>query len=89
MTTRAKKNTLSFEQAMERLEAITARADAPDVGLEELISIVEEGMALMRHCQKQLSDAELRIRHLENPDNAPEPLPVPKSTEQDNGFTLI
>ena len=34
--------TLTFEESMARLEAIAARLEQPETGLEETISLVEE-----------------------------------------------
>ncbi len=76
-----------FEQATARLEEIIARMDSPEAGLEEMISLVEEGLALIARSRKLLADAELRIRTLENPDT--QVAPPRTATPQDDGFTLI
>ncbi len=89
----SKKETPGFEQATARLEAIVARMDDPQTGLEEMIALVEEGSALVRSSRKLLAEAELRIRALENPDAAPaRRAPAPKQEEApctDDGFSLI
>ncbi len=84
----ADKTQPSFEQATARLEEIIARMDAPETGLEEMISLVEEGLALITRSRKLLADAELRIRNLENPEPSPD-APKRRATPQDDGFSLI
>ncbi len=87
-----KKEMPRFEQATARLEEIVARMDDPQTGLEDMIALVEEGTALVQQGRKLLAEAELRIRTLENPDNAPSPtLPKPAedNTRNDDGFSLI
>lgn len=83
-----KKRQLRFEEALARLESIAERTEATDVGLEELINLVEEGMTLLRDCRTQLEQAELRIQKLNNPDTAQEQHQA-TPTEQDNEFSLI
>ncbi len=89
----AKNETPGFEQATARLEAIVARMDDPQTGLEEMIALVEEGTALVRSSRKLLAEAELRIRTLENPEAAPTRQHTPpqpeNSNRQDDGFSLI
>ena len=55
---------LSFEQAMERLEAIVSRLESGDVPLEAAIELYQEGMALSRLCGRKLEEAERRIEML-------------------------
>lgn len=57
-----------FEQAIARLEEIIRKTDSASTELEEVISMVEEGAKLIRHCKQILRKAELRIEILENPD---------------------
>lgn len=80
---------LGFEQAMSRLEEISSALNNPETGLEDTISLVEEGLKLVRSCRKLLDDAELRIKILENPQ--PEQLArkneMPLNDEHD--FTLL
>lgn len=75
----------SFRQATTRLEEIVARLDSPDTELEEMITLAEEGMRLIRSSRKILEEAELKIQQLEHPDTQ-----VPKADDDDNGgFSLI
>lgn len=63
----AKKTNVSFEQSIARLEQIVAQMDSSETGLEEMISLVEEGLQLIRQSRSILSAAELRIKTLEQP----------------------
>lgn len=55
----------TFEEAMKRLETIVQAIEQGKIGLEESIKQYEEGMALIRRCRGVLSDAELKIQHLQ------------------------
>ena len=55
---------LSFEDALQELEAIVARLERGDVALEESISIYERGTALRAHCDKLLKQAEAKVEKL-------------------------
>ncbi len=52
---------LSFEQAYERLNDMTARLERGNLSLEESLSLYEEGVLLSKHCETLLSQAELRV----------------------------
>lgn len=82
---------LNFEQAAARLDAIVSRVEQQETGLEEMISLVEEGLTLIRSSRKMLSEAELRIRKLEEePAAAEAPAPRQQTTSpQDDEFSLI
>lgn len=55
---------LSFEGALERLEAIVAELESGDLELERALAAFEEGVALSRRCSGQLEEAERRIERL-------------------------
>ena len=55
------KENLSFEEAHEQIEKILAAMNGGKVSLEETIHLFEKGEKLMRHCEKQLVQAELKI----------------------------
>ena len=55
---------LSFEQGIERLEAIVDRLEEGELPLEEALQAFEEGVALTRRCAGQLDVAERRIEEL-------------------------
>jgi exodeoxyribonuclease VII small subunit len=55
---------LSFEGALEKLEAIVAELESGDLELERALAAFEEGVALSRRCTGQLEEAERRIERL-------------------------
>ncbi|PKO33278.1 MAG: exodeoxyribonuclease VII small subunit [Betaproteobacteria bacterium HGW-Betaproteobacteria-7] len=57
---------MKFETALAELEAIVASMEGGQLELEASIAAYRRGMALMKHCQAQLTDAEEQIRVLEN-----------------------
>ena len=54
-------DSLSFEEALERLEGIVDRLEQGDLELEEALGAFEKGVALTRRCAGQLDDAGRRI----------------------------
>lgn len=55
---------LSFEAALERLEAIVDQLEAGDLELEAALAAFERGVALSKRCAEQLGQAERRIETL-------------------------
>ena len=55
---------VSFETALERLEAIVDHLEQRELALEDALASFEEGVALTRHCATQLESAERRIEIL-------------------------
>lgn len=51
----------SFEKAMERLESIVEEMESGKMPLEDLLVRYEEGMKLVKVCQKRLTRAEEKI----------------------------
>jgi len=65
---------LSFEEAIERLQTIVEELEAGSLSLEESIARYEEGMGLSKHLSRTLDAAEKRIERLtggEDGDDAP------------------
>ena len=60
-TTHADIDQLSFERAIEELEAIVKRLEDGKVPLEESVAIYERGEALKRRCEHLLRQAEARV----------------------------
>jgi exodeoxyribonuclease VII small subunit len=56
---------LSFEDALKKLESIVESMEAQDLPLETLLARYEEGMRLSQFCQAQLNEADLKIQKLE------------------------
>lgn len=55
---------LSFEEAIERLEALVAALEGSEVPLAEMVEKHEEGMHLWAHCRGCLRQAEVRVEKL-------------------------
>ena len=54
----------TFEQNLNRLEAIVKKLEESELPLEESLTLFEEGMALSEGCRKQLEEAEHRVETL-------------------------
>lgn len=57
-------SSLSFEKAVEELEAIVSALERGDVALDKSIEIYERGEALKKHCEALLNAAENRIEKI-------------------------
>lgn len=55
---------LSFDDALAELQRTVAELEAGGQPLERTIELYERGVALQRHCDRLLTDAELRVRRL-------------------------
>ena len=58
------KKNLNFEDSLAKLECIVDALEDSDVSLEESVKKFEEGIKLVRDCQKQLKEAELKVNKL-------------------------
>ncbi len=56
-----KKNKPTFEDSVSRLEALIEAMEKGDTPLADLVAKFEEGSKLLKHCQAQLKEAELKI----------------------------
>jgi exodeoxyribonuclease VII small subunit len=56
--------TLSFDAAFAELRQAIEELEAGGLALEETIARTERAVALQRHCERLLSEAELRVRQL-------------------------
>lgn len=57
---------MKFETALAELENLVHSMEDGRLELEASIAAYRRGMALMKHCQAQLAEAEQQIRVLEN-----------------------
>jgi len=55
---------LSFEKAMQRIEAIVGAMESGSLDLEEMIARFEEGQKLIRLCAKKLNEVEQKVELL-------------------------
>ena len=56
---------LSFEQAMDQLDAIVTAMESGEIGIEESIEKYEQAMQLAARCRQILEQAELRIKKIQ------------------------
>lgn len=68
----SKKAKPSFEEAVERLEELIEAMENGSSPLEDLVAKYEEGSRLLRECQSQLRQAELKIEKLNLQTGEPE-----------------
>ena len=54
----------TFEEALERLEAIAQAMETGNLGLEKMVEAYEEGQALIKECSSKLNEVEKRIELL-------------------------
>lgn len=55
---------LDFEAALAELETLVASMESGELGLEASLKAFERGVALTRHCQNALKNAELKVKVL-------------------------
>lgn len=55
---------MTFEEALGKLEGIVSNLERGDVALEESIHIYERGEALKKHCEKLLNSAENKVEKI-------------------------
>jgi exodeoxyribonuclease VII small subunit len=60
----SKKEEPTFEESVQRLETLIAAMENGDTPLADLVAKFEEGSKLLKQCQAQLKDAELKIEKL-------------------------
>ena len=56
--------TLAFDDAFAELRAVVAELETGGLSLEDTIARTERAVALQRHCEKLLGEAELRVQQL-------------------------
>lgn len=67
-----KKNSLSFEASLARLDEIVRHLEKGDLPLSESLALYEEGTALIASCSKMLDEAEQKVVKLKKgPDRSP------------------
>lgn len=55
---------LSFEQAIKELTGLVGQIENGDIALQDSLAKYERGMALIKHCQSILLQAEKRIEKI-------------------------
>jgi exodeoxyribonuclease VII small subunit len=83
-----KPQTLPFERALERLEAIVEQLESGSVALADAVKLFEEGIVLRKRCLELLKEAEQKIKFLTPTDSgeliAAEPPEDWEETEHDD-----
>ena len=64
-----KKETITFESAIARLEEIVKFLEKGNSSLDESLKLYEEGISLIRFCNNALDNAENKIKILSNDGN--------------------
>ena len=63
--TAADRESLSFEQAVNRLDETVRALESGGIPLDEAMKLFESGMQLARLCSEMLASAELRITRIQ------------------------
>ena len=71
-----KKKTVSFEDGLNRLEALAAQLEAGELPLEELLKRYEEGVKLAADLEKMLEAAKGRMQEITAGQGAPKVTPT-------------
>ena len=56
---------ITFEKALEELEALVARMEDGKLPLEESLAAYQRGAELIKYCESKLADAQARIAILD------------------------
>ena len=57
---------IDFESSLKELELIVEKLEDENINLEDSVKSFEDGVNLVKECQKQLQNAELKIKKLLN-----------------------
>lgn len=72
---------VTFEEALRRLDEVVARLESGEVGLEEAVTLFEQGQALLGTCRERLAAAQRRIEELTAEDLPAAPGAAPGTAE--------
>jgi exodeoxyribonuclease VII small subunit len=76
MTTATAPDKMSFEEALSELESIVGALENGSAPLETAIQSYERGIALKKHCEKKLAEAQEKIEKITiSPDGTPTAVP--------------
>ena len=77
-----KKQIMSFEEALGRLEEIVRHLEKGDLPLNDSLVLYEEGTGLIASCSKMLDEAEQKVVKLRQ---GPDRSPIESEFEEENG----
>ena len=55
---------IDFESSLKELESIVKKLEDENINLEDSVKSFEAGINLVKECQKELEDAELKVKEL-------------------------
>ena len=55
---------IDFEASLQKLEVIVSKLEYENINLEDSVKSFEAGINLVKECQKQLEEAELKVKEL-------------------------
>ena len=55
---------IDSESSLKELESIVEKLEDENINLEDSVKSFEDGVNLVKQCQKQLQDAELKVKKL-------------------------
>ena len=55
---------IDFESSLKELELIVVKLEDENINLEDSVKSFEAGINLVKECQKQLEEAELKVKEL-------------------------
>lgn len=55
---------IDFESSLKELESIVDKLEDENINLEDSVKSFEAGINLVKECQKQLEEAELKVKEL-------------------------
>ena len=55
---------IDFEASLQKLEVIVSKLEDENINLEDSVKSFEAGINLVKECQKQLEEAELKVKEL-------------------------
>lgn len=70
---------LTFESAVNRLEAIVELMEKGEIALEKALELFGEGQKLLKYCQGKLNEAEKKLKILEKDRDG---LPILKESDE-------
>jgi len=69
----ASETTMTFEQALARLDEVVGRLESGSVGLEEAVGLFEQGREYLAVCRARLDASRARVEELMAEDAPPTP----------------
>ncbi|MFA9555983.1 exodeoxyribonuclease VII small subunit [Evansella sp. AB-rgal1] len=75
------KKELTFEEAMDKLEAVVNKLEEADVPLEEAITMFQEGMHLSKYCHDRLQQVDKKMTEVLTEDGELKPFFVEEKSE--------